>query len=124
MKVNIFYGEDECQSLHCETMDDAIEEILDGSEEDPVAVEICKYRTLEVSKKFLEGRILEYCLEFLDEEFGNYESDDVTEITQKMKEAEQAFINALLEEYQPWQCEVIEKKIINVAEWRKNNTQT
>jgi hypothetical protein len=59
---------------------------------------------------------LEYVIERLDDEYGNPDSDG-TDITPAMEQAEQIFIDAILEEYVPWTCEHVVEKQINIKEW-------
>lgn len=66
---------------------------------------------------------LECLLEALNEEYGPPD-DEPNAPTQKMQEAEAAFIATVLAEYEPWACEEVCSEEINVEVWvREHNPE-
>ena len=60
---------------------------------------------------------LEFLLESLEEHYGDPDGAAWYAPTSTMEEAEIAFIDAVLREYEPWSKEEVERTTINVKEW-------
>jgi hypothetical protein len=113
------WGSPEAERISGTTMDEAIDEILDGFEEDPETIEVCGYAHMEPDiEKTWEGDVLERILLDLDENYGDPDGD-LSDPTEAMEEAEKAFLAVVAKEYKVWMCEEVCRKTINVAEWRK-----
>jgi hypothetical protein len=89
------------------------------TEEDTLIV--YEYAPMEIDLKPLG--VLDALLETLDEEYGN--PNEYTKPSNKMKEAEQVFIKAVLDEYHIWACEQTgENVVVKVLEWvREHNPE-
>ena len=104
--------------------DVAIEYILDGMDEEEGELGICGYVRKELPKReskgfeYEVGNVIENLLERLDEDYGG---EDGTEITEEMREAGRIFISNMFKLYQPWQCEIVKKEVINIKEWITEN---
>ena len=61
------------------------------------------------------GRPLEWLLEALDEEYGS--PDEPADPTDAMLAAEASFIRAVMDEYEAWQCEIVEIWRVRVLEY-------
>jgi hypothetical protein len=119
----------DCNDNECLThsdINDAVEEYLDFFLEPkmtpeevlatlPETVEVTGYARREIDRKGLYP--LSLLLEHLDDEYGGNEAAEKTYPSAKMLEAEKAFLDVVLSEYQPYWCEPITKKIINTKEW-------
>lgn len=60
---------------------------------------------------------LEFLLESLEEDYGDPEGAASYAPTKGMKDAEKAFINAVLREYEPWEKKEVETVKVDVKEW-------
>ena len=105
-------------------IDEAIEAYLDYlnnmEEVEVLPTTITVYGHAKVPVSITPGSTLDRELEYLDEEHGNPDGA-YTRATEKMKAAEKVFHDAMLSEYVGWCCEVVEKREINVKEWRAAN---
>lgn len=101
----------------------AIEEIVDGlgalpdSDDECIVVEGWTRRSAE---GFLDGSIIERALESLDDEFGDPDGG-YSEPTPAMREAEAAFIRAVLAEYPVWSCYTAVLVRVPVLPWVRDN---
>jgi hypothetical protein len=107
--------------LTCESIDEAVGEyveyfkaLADGK------IEIIGYAPMEVNPYLLDD-ILENILERLDEEYGNPDNTEGRKPTEEMKQAEAEFVKKIISFYEPWMCEEVERKTINVKEWIEKN---
>lgn len=66
--------------------------------------------------KLLSESALEDLLERLDEDYGDPDGDP-TDPTEKMQQAEAAFIRVVLDEYVPWSCEKVCEEEVDVEAW-------
>ncbi len=114
------WGMEGDEYLNHTEMDVAIEAELDGCDKLTGTLVICGYARYDKPKAEKWGDdILENLLERLDEDYGPPE--DSTDKTDAMKEAAKVFVQAVLDEYLVWRCEVVERKTIDVPEWVKAN---
>lgn len=81
----------------------------------PETVEVTGYARRTVDRKELQPLTL--LLEYLDDEYGGNEAAEKTYPSDKMLEAEKAFLNVVLAEYSPYWCEPVAEKTINTKEW-------
>ena len=118
-----FYGINDPERLEYEDDDEAILAYLDGLYPDdlPETIELCGYARREVKPEFFKDFFIEQAFERLDEEFGDPDGDFTSKPTQKMKDAEKIFIEAILAEYEPWMCECVSREDIDVKEWVEKN---
>lgn len=63
-----------------------------------------------------EGTLLDALIEWLDDEYGDPDGSP-TQPTDDMHAAERAFIEAVLAEYQPCTCEVVEERTVRVRDY-------
>lgn len=61
-------------------------------------------------------RLLSGVLEALDEEYGD-EEHGYTDATPAMLAAGEVFVAAILAEYNPWTCDVVERRQVRVLDW-------
>ena len=113
----VFWDCGDPEILNFDEMDVAIEDHLSvtrAGEPLPATIEVCGYARMKATVSTLDHRALEDLLDTLDEEYGG---DDPTEPTGRMRAAAKRFVKAVLSEYVVWNCEVIERRTVNVAEW-------
>jgi len=121
-----FWGVNDPDQLEYTDKDEAIEAFLDGMASDgdlPDTVEVTAYRKLEIPVESNATSALDSLLEYLDEEYGDPDGD-YSKPTEKMKAAARAFVAAVKEEYEVFQCERIPgtTEIVNVGEWLSRMT--
>ena len=111
----IYWDHEDQEHLTHEDMDDAIESILDDEAPCPLprTMKICGYARMAISG---EPGTLEDVLEVLDMEYGDPDGER-SDPTPKMKLAEEMFLEVVRSEYEPWMCEIVETREIDVAEW-------
>lgn len=128
-KETILYGGPDDENLIYDDPDKYIESYLDaivdaespdGIPED-FEVTVCTYIRTRVSITEYVGDPLCHVLETLDETYGG--PDDPTEPTQKMIDAENKFIEAVIAEYEPWACEEKKelRKEVKALDWIKEH---
>ena len=110
-----YWGPEDCEQLTHEDMDEAIEEMLDGTYPGPLSgkIEVYGYARMEVG---VPSGALEDVLENLHMEYGNPD-ENWEDPTPKMKLAEEMFLEVIRSEYKPYLCEIIETQEIDVAKW-------
>ena len=115
-----FYGHPDRERLYATTVDEAIEtylkdnDLLDSPSEWPETVTIARFRPM---KAMLDaGDVLERILEELDEDYGDWESEP-DKPTDKMKEAAQVFVDAILAEYRVFNLESDTRAEYSLSEW-------
>lgn len=108
-------GEGEARLAH-ETMDEAIEAILDDRYPDQLIgkVTVCGFARMPVRLDF--DMILEDILERLDEELSDPDSEP-SKSTPKMRAAAEALVDAIKADYELWACEEVERREIDVQAW-------
>ncbi|MBE3087724.1 MAG: hypothetical protein IMZ71_01200, partial [Chloroflexi bacterium] len=126
-KIEFWGGPDEERLTHTE-MDCAIEDILDGMAMDvknikdlPETIEVCGFARTKLSSKsgeFWAEFVLEKLLEGLDEEYGDPDGS-YSDPTDGMIKASEAFVAAVIDKYEVWACEAVERETVNVQEWIK-----
>lgn len=105
------------ENLYHTDQDDLIEAILDGMPDPlPEKITIAGFSPMELNLN--PGDVLDSLLERLDEDFSN-PNGDATVATEKMKEAEKAFLAVIKAEYDVWTCKEVCRKEINVEDWRE-----
>jgi len=118
----VYWDSDGTERLMHTDQFQAINSILENSDQADGDLEICGYARMELpaTKRMAEDvldHLFEYCLEeHLDPE-GSY-SDAITDT---MKEAAEKFIEAFKAEYVSWACEIVKRETIDVEEWIKEN---
>ena len=118
-----FWGKEDDERLTYTEMDDAIESIIDGTddiEDLPETIEVCGFARIEPSMKNGAEVALERLLENLDEEYSDPDGS-YTDPTDKMIEASKEFVATVLDEYKVWACELVSRETINVQKWIKEN---
>jgi len=111
--------DDNDETLSYTDMDEAVEAYLDEHHvEGPLKV--YGYSRMEVRYNGGSYGPLEKLLEDLDEEYGSPD-DEADDPTEKMREAEAAFIEAVLAEYVPWACETTKTVEIDPVQWIKEH---
>ena len=119
MKDNFsMYGKrDHEGAITATTIHEAVEQLLNDIPEDewPLSIEICAFVPVKVDCDQVSSP-LESVLGQLDEEFGDPEDPEWFSVTEAMKKAEWVFIQAVLKDYTPWLCEVVDSEWINVRD--------
>lgn len=92
----------------CDTFEEAASFV-----EWPMRVYVYKPMNHWRSRNALAEGYLERILEDLDEEFGDPEGD-ATEPTASMKRAALAFVDSVMKEYRPWNCEKT-KEVVEIT---------
>lgn len=119
-----YWDLDGAETLSYTDQDDAIEhildDILDGDIKDEL--EICGYARMEKpSVEKFAAELLEHAIEDLDCNFELGSPDEDPDFTDDMKAASVEFAKAILNDYEPWACEVVKKETIDVVAWIKAN---
>ena len=114
--VELWSWNEDDEGLHCEDLDEAIEEYLEDVDCLEGMITMFGYRRIDVCGQ--SPNALDYVLEKLDEEFGSPDSD-YSKPTDKMKEAEKQFLKVVEEGYKSWACEDICTVEIDVEKWVK-----
>jgi len=117
----VLWGPPEAESLTHSDEEDAIEDILEEMDPPyPKTITVCGYARMWVGQADLDRlTVLENALEGLDETFGD--PDNYSEPTAAMRQAEQAFLQALRREYVPWGCTEVCRRDVDVATWLREN---
>ena len=110
------------EELHHTDADDAVESYLDDVdaidwEDADATVTVYGYARMPVSAHVRSG--MEGILESIDEELGDPNNTRRIHemVTPGMENAFQALVDAIEKDYQPWACEVVEKREVNVLAW-------
>ena len=107
--------------LEWETLDEAIEHHLDGLAWSEQGLELSVYGWARKQVTALDfSDPLNLLLESIrDNEEGLIGEDEGADdkATPAMREAAKAFLDVVVSEFQPWCCEVIETRTVNVREW-------
>jgi len=115
-----FYDYDpEPEILIFEEEFDAIACYLDDQDILPLKLKIYGFDKVRIDKKNVNIDILSPILESLDEEYGD--PSNFSEPTPRMLEAVEELKKVILEEYEPWLCEQVSEKEIDVKQWIKEN---
>ena len=122
-EARTFYGHPDRERLYATTVDEAIEEYVDGSdlpekprEDWPDTVTIARFHPMKATLDASD--VLERILEELDEDYGDWETEP-DKPTEKMKEAAQVFVDAILAEYRVFNLESDTRAEYSLREWRK-----
>ena len=114
MKRKAIYWEAmDTEALQWTDIDDAVEAALDRSGRTTGRLKVYGFARSEV----VMPSVLDNLIETLDEEY----QEHYTEPTDKMREAEKAFLAIVKEEYKPWTCDVVDTREIDIAEWHRDN---
>ena len=118
MSIDFWAARDEERLIH-KDIDDAIEEILDQCGHPfPETITVCGFEREKVSLDDLKGRLIDFALEELDENYRiSDEYGDGSESTPKMLEAEKIFIEAIVSEYTAYDCIITTNVEVPVTEW-------
>ena len=118
-KIVFWDCDDDAEILHHETEYEAIEAHLDGIYPAEWGETITVYGfARKITPKIDPDRVLEYIEEHEWEEFIR---EDGMDITPRMKEAAQTFVDILHEEFVPWRCDRVSSEEIDVAAWVKEH---
>ena len=112
-KDDVFYSHPDSERLLHWTVFDAVEEYVDDCDcraDVPLLVPMAEYSRMSVGTiEFYEP--LERLIESLEEEYGDWDGErDV--VTPRMKEAEKAFLQVVLDEYVPYPCDIDRRFIL------------
>lgn len=99
--------QEECENFTCMTQQEAIENFYETMEKEPIEGDQLILFGWSRSPVETDPQVLDWFIETLDEEHGN--PDKETFITEKMKEAEKVFKEAVLSEYENYWGEVVTK---------------
>ena len=88
----------------------------------PETITVCGFEREKVSLDDLKGRLVDFALEELDEDYSTSNIyGDGSESTPKMLEAEKVFIEAIVSEYTPYDCDITTEVVVPVSEWIENH---
>jgi len=132
-KQNIAYWTclPDIEHLHCETLDEAVEEYLDGLAPTPGSVdsedffrdlpdvECTAWVRKVIDRKWLADSVLDYALEEVGDEHGNPDGDEPP--TEAMKAQALKFADAFIADFQVWSCEPAGSEKVNILKWVKKN---
>ena len=115
------YGAPEQRRVTATTLTEAVEQILSEiiPEHFPDTIRVTTFKRPTIRPQMFNP--LEHLLEQLDEEYADPEDTAETPATPRMKEAEQAFLQAVLREYVPWKLEPDHTVVVDVGEWLRAN---
>jgi len=121
-----FWGFADDERLTHTDPDEVMEYWLDDAwptppEDLPAELEVIGFAHIEPDPENCTGTPLERLLDYLDETYGDPDAMDYTRPTEKMRAAELAFVRSVLDEYEVWQCEPVDRVTVNVAEWIAKN---
>jgi hypothetical protein len=105
--------------LYESDIDQVIQDHLDQYELSEGETELTVYGFAPSDMYIKDGFSLNRLVEALDEDFGDPDKDFV--ITKPMREAEKLFHESVIKELQSWSCDIVEKRIINIEQWCKDN---
>lgn len=116
--IDVFYGGEDWEVLE-ENLDVAIERMLEDAiymEKDvPDELTMTTYNRTVITPEMFELRVIQNFIEGLDEEYGDpYEG---TFISDTMKEAEKAFLKAVVGEYGVYICTPVSSESISVLDY-------
>ena len=118
-KKSELWGTGDEEHLQYDNENECIEAMLDIMDNPlPEKITICGFARMDVDTTCLNP--LEYCLEGLDEEYGDPDGE-YSKPTETMKAAEKTFLEIIQKEYKPWACEEVCRKEIIVADWISAN---
>ena len=118
----VYWDSEGEEYLTHQDQDEAIESILENSDQADGNLMICGYaRMRKPDPEKWAHELLDHAIEYLDCNYDLGSPDDATESTKEQMAAALSFAKAILKDYEPWACEIITKQIINVEEWIKEN---
>jgi len=114
-----YWGMLEQERLTAKSEEDCVKEFCEAWEsEDPIPSEIVIYgydpETININR--LAEDTLEHVLEYLDEEYGDWDNDPDGP-TDKMKLAAQDFISKVAEDYHVFKCKPVCKKTVKILDY-------
>ena len=120
-----FYGLEDTDRLTAVSLDEVVQFNLDEWAYGPLPehLEVCGYTPQAITPNSYTTRVLGNLIEMLDEEYADPDKVEATKPTQTMKEAEQAFIEAVLAEYKPWLCDLTTRETVHVPTWIRENPE-
>jgi hypothetical protein len=105
--------------LTATTIDEAVQEFIDGCEEIPIKVKVFGSAPMEVKWDYYGERALRDMLESIDEDYGD--PDNSTDITDEMEKAAKEFAEKISKLYHVWGCEQVDVVEVDMLEWCKEN---
>lgn len=100
-------------------MHEAVEDVLRKHEEDsttPPVLTLMGFAKLKPNVKSEAARILNILLYYLDRDFRFY-ADNNTEPTERMKQAAEKFVKAVLKDFEVFDCKSVCVKKVNIKRW-------
>ena len=121
----VFWEVGETETLVHKTIYDAIEAWIEQKvdpEKDPTKPELFprKIEVVGFAKTIhpnLRDKVIDWVLDEYDEELGDPDFDNPSKRTEPMVAAANRFMDVMEQEYEPWQCEEIERRTINLIEY-------
>ena len=118
----VYWDADGEERLTHDDRDEAIESILENSDQGDGDLEICGYARMALpGTERMADEVLEHLFEYTLEEYSDPEGDYDAGQTDAMKAAAIKFIEVFKAEYVPWACEIVKRETIDVEEWIKEN---
>ena len=132
MPEDVYYAHSDVEHLHCVTLDEAViyfmeslwcpqgynfrEWLAEDIESGVIKPVVVFHKFERIKASISKGWVLDEVLTMLDENFC-FAMDTASEPTPGMEEAERVFIEAILAEYVPYDCEPVENYQIDLLQW-------
>jgi len=113
-----FWGQESDEILSHTTKDEAIEAILDDTQEMDGVLEICGFQEREMNTAGEAEHVCESILERWDEEYGG---EDQTEMSDEMLRITKEYIEKMKSLYEVWQCEIKVREKVDIKTWIAGN---
>ncbi len=112
-----FWGYEGDERLTAGDIDECVEDKLDSMHPEPwpETITVHGFVVDTVKPGPWAGRILEFTLEWLDDNYGS--TEESTEPTTRMRQAAKEFEAAMLSEYEVKQCRKVCEETVNCQEW-------
>lgn len=120
-QMSFYTHDDEAERLHCDSLDDAMQEYTETVDpgEWTREVEIYRFESSpfsEGTKKSYAERAIGNLIESLDEDHSDPDGDG-TEITDEMMDAAREFVDKVLTKYESFWLQKVETIKIDLVEW-------
>ena len=120
-----FYGVEDQEILTAvcpdEVMEETIEDLAFGPL--PMNIEVLGFNRALIKPEEFTGPPLEQLLKSLNREYGNPDVPAPREPTRAMLDAQETFISAVLEEYDPWICRETQRETVDTCSWLQENPE-
>ena len=121
----IFYGVEDQEILTAVCPDEVVELTIDDLAFGPLPmnIQVLGFNKAIIKPQEFAGPPIEQLLKSLNREYGNPDGPSTTEPNQAMRDAQETFISAVLEEYDPWICRETTREQIDTCRWIQENPE-